>query len=180
MVEVIRLVEKLGAANQLTAILTPSTVSMMSGSDRCFVCRCTGYFGHQYPDASFMGVMNFATLHRIATTRFLPQEHHTSKTDLVHSINTPITKGTDHTLMVPDIGDISAGNSPAAIPTMTEAVVLEGMPIVNLPATAAAHATLWPMDIPITTCAMTPTDIVSPHLTLAISSTDITHANLQT
>ena len=36
--EVIRLVEKSSAAHQLTATLTPSTVSMMSGDDRCFVC----------------------------------------------------------------------------------------------------------------------------------------------
>ena len=36
--EVIRCVEKLSAAHQLTAILTPSTVSMMSSDDGCFVC----------------------------------------------------------------------------------------------------------------------------------------------
>ena len=36
--EVIRLVEKLNAAQQLTATLTPLTVSMMSNDDRCFVC----------------------------------------------------------------------------------------------------------------------------------------------
>ena len=36
--EVIRLVEKLSAAHQLTATLTPSTVNMMSGNDRYFVC----------------------------------------------------------------------------------------------------------------------------------------------
>ena len=36
--EVIRLVEKLNAAHQITATLTPFTVSMMSGNDRCFVC----------------------------------------------------------------------------------------------------------------------------------------------
>ena len=36
--EVIRLVEKLSATHQLTAALTPSTVSMMSSDDKCFVC----------------------------------------------------------------------------------------------------------------------------------------------
>ena len=35
--EVIRLVEKPNAAQQLTATLTPSMVSMMSNNDRCFV-----------------------------------------------------------------------------------------------------------------------------------------------
>ena len=36
--EVIRLVEKLNAANQLTTTLTPFMVSMLSNDDRCFVC----------------------------------------------------------------------------------------------------------------------------------------------
>ena len=36
--EVIRLVEKLSAAHQLTATLMPSTVSMMSSDDTYFVC----------------------------------------------------------------------------------------------------------------------------------------------
>ena len=36
--EVMRLVEKLRAAHKLTATLTPSTVSMMSSDDKCFVC----------------------------------------------------------------------------------------------------------------------------------------------
>ena len=36
--EVIRIVEKLNAAQQLTATLTPSMVCMMSNDDRCFVC----------------------------------------------------------------------------------------------------------------------------------------------
>ena len=49
--EVIRLVEKLGAAHQLTATLTPPTVSMMSGNDKCFVCGWTGLFGCHCPDA---------------------------------------------------------------------------------------------------------------------------------
>ena len=35
---VIRLFEKLSAAHQLTATLTPSIVSMMSGDDKCFGC----------------------------------------------------------------------------------------------------------------------------------------------
>ena len=49
--EVIRLVEKLNAAHQLTVTLTPSTVSMMSGDARCFVCGWTGHFGCHCPDA---------------------------------------------------------------------------------------------------------------------------------
>ena len=43
--EVIRIVEKFNAAQQLTAMLTPSTVSMMSNDDRCFVCGQMDHFG---------------------------------------------------------------------------------------------------------------------------------------
>ena len=59
--------------------------------------------------------------------------------DLIQGINTSTTGGTDHTsIMVPDIGDISTGHSPALILTMTEAAVLEGTPHVLPPATIAA------------------------------------------
>ena len=53
--EVIRLVEKLSAAHKLTAILTPSTVRMMSGDDKCFVCGWTGHFAQHCPDAQCYG-----------------------------------------------------------------------------------------------------------------------------
>ena len=48
--EVIRIVEKFNAAEQLTTTLTPSTVSMMSNDDTCFVCGQTGHFHHHCPD----------------------------------------------------------------------------------------------------------------------------------
>ena len=131
---------------------------------------------------SGMAVMNLATLHRTSPTRFLPQEHHTTKTDLLQGINIPIPKGTDHTppIMVPDMGDVSAGHSPATIPTVTEAAVLQGTPCAPLPATAAAHATLWLMDAPITTLAVTPTGIVAAQPALATSPTDDTNSTPQT
>ena len=45
-----RLVEKLSAAHQLTATLTPSMVSMISSDSKCFVCGWTGHFGCHCPD----------------------------------------------------------------------------------------------------------------------------------
>ena len=78
--------------------------------------------------------------------------------------------------MVQDIGDISAGCSPTAIPTMTETAVSEGTSHAPHPTTMAAHTALWLMDAPITTCTMTPTGIVTLHPTLTTSATDVTHA----
>ena len=76
---------------------------------------------------SVMAVMNLAILHRTAPTNFLHQECHATKADLIQGINTPTTKGTDHThIMVPDIRDISADHSPTTVPTVTEEAVLEG------------------------------------------------------
>ena len=107
---------------------------------------------------SVLAVMHLATLHRTVPTSIHPQEHHATKTDLIQGIDTPTTEGTDHTsIMVPDIGDISAGHHPTTIPTTTEAAVLEGTPHIPLPTPAASHAALWPMDAPSTTHAMAST-----------------------
>ena len=82
--------------------------------------------------------------------------------------------------MVPDIGDISAGHSPTAIPTMTETAVFKGTPCVPLPATTAACVTLQPMDISITPHTMISTGIVAPHPAHTISPADVTHTTPQT
>ena len=58
--EVIRRVEKLNAAHQLTATLTPCTASMMSSDDKYFVCGWTGHFGHYCPDAQCYGYSEFS------------------------------------------------------------------------------------------------------------------------
>ena len=131
--------------------------------------------------SSVMAVMNFAILYRTAPTRFLHQEHLSTKKDLIQGINTPTTEGTDHTpIMVPDIGDISADHSPAAIPTVTETAVLEGTHHALLLATTANHTTLWIMDAPITPNAMVSTGIVTPHPTLTTSPADVTPTTAQT
>ena len=70
---------------------------------------------------SVTAVMNLVTLHRTAQTRFLPQEHHTTKTDLIQGIDIPTSKGKDHIppIMVPDMGDISANHNPTTISSAT-------------------------------------------------------------
>ena len=179
--EVIRLIEKLNVAHQLRATLTPSSVSMMSGNDRCFVFGCTCYFGHHCPDVHCYGCDELATLNRTAQTRFLPQEHHATKTDLIQGIDTHTAEGTDNTpIMTSDIEDISPGHSPAAIPTITKVAVLEGTPHAPLPANAGICTTFQLINAPITTYTVTPSDIVEPHPTFTTSPTDIILATLQT
>ena len=72
--EVIRLVEKISTAHQLTATLTPSTVSMMSGDDKYFICGWIGHFGCHCYMPSVMAVRNLAILPRTAHAGFLQQE----------------------------------------------------------------------------------------------------------
>ena len=131
---------------------------------------------------SVMAGMNVATLCKTAPTRFLLQEHHATKTDVIQGIDTPTTEGTDHAppIIVPNMGDISAGQSPSTIPTVTEAAVLEGTSDALLPAIVAGNTTLWLIDAPITTHSVTPPGIVTPHPILATSPTDITYPTLQT
>ena len=93
--EVIRLVEQLNTEHQLTAPLTPSTVSLaMIGVmfvDKHVILVTTALM------PSVMAVINLATLHSTALTRFLHQGHHPTKTDLIQGIDTPTPKGTDCT-----------------------------------------------------------------------------------
>ena len=122
---------------------------------------------------SVMMVMNLATLHKIAPARFLPQEHHTTKTNLVQSINILTPKGTGHTppIKVPDMGDISAGQSPTTIPTMTETAVSEGTPSTPHPATMADCTAFQPMDASIThSCHDTNQHSCSPSSTCHFSN----------
>ena len=131
---------------------------------------------------SVMAVMNLATLHSTAPTRFLLQEHHATYTDLIQGIHIPTPEGTDHTppIVIPYMVDISAGHSLAAIPTTTEVAVSESTPCTPHPATTAACNNLWLMDAPITTHAVTPTGIVTLHPAPAIFPTDVIYTSPQT
>ena len=47
--KVIKLVEKLNVAQQVTVTLASPTVTMMSNDDRCFVCGKSGHIGCHCP-----------------------------------------------------------------------------------------------------------------------------------
>ena len=57
--EVMKLAKKFNTAQQVTAILTSSTVNMMSNDDWCFVCRKTGHIGHYCPDVQSYNCKEF-------------------------------------------------------------------------------------------------------------------------
>ena len=134
------------------------------------------------PVHSVTGAMNLATLHKIALTRFLLQKHHTTKTGLMPGHDTPTPQGTDHNppTIDTDMKDISTDHNHTTIPNMTEAAaVTKGTHCAPHPASTVAPATLWPMHVPIATCAMThPTGIVTPYLKHTTFPTDATHATV--
>ena len=177
--EVISLVEKLCAAQQLTATLILSIVSMMCNDDRCLFVDEQAILATTAPMHSVTAVMNLVTLHGTAPATFLPQEHHATKTDCIQGINKSTLEGTNHAppTMVTDMGDISTDHNHATIPTMTGAAVWEGIHCAHHPTTAAAHAALQPKDAHIGISAMTqPTSMSIPHPAFATSPTDVTHA----
>ena len=73
------------------------------------------------PVHSVTAVMNLATLPKTAPTRFLPHEHHATKTGLIPGPNTHTTKGQDHIppIVGPGMGNISTDHNHATIPTAT-------------------------------------------------------------
>ena len=80
-----------------------------------------GHFGCHCPIAQWHCCDEFGHFAQDCPTRFLPQEHHATKTDLLQGIDIP--RGTDHTLpiMVPDMEILSADHNPTAISIMTGA-----------------------------------------------------------
>ena len=115
--EVIRLVEKLNVAQQLTATLIPSMVSMKSNDDRYFVCGQIGHFGCHYPNAQCYSCDEFGHFAQDCPNK-IPQEHHVSKTDLIQGINIPTPKETDHTppTMITDMGPFQPITIPLPFP----------------------------------------------------------------
>ena len=48
-----------------------------------------GHLANTAPMHSVMAVTDLASLHRIAPTRFLPHDHHATKTDLIQGTDVP-------------------------------------------------------------------------------------------
>ena len=115
----------LNTAQQITATLTPSTVSMMSGNDRCLVFGQTGHFGNHYSDAQYYSCNEFGYFAQDCPNKIPPSEIpcHQDRSHSRHQYTH--TKRDRYTplIMVLDMGDISAGHSPTSIPTTTEASI---------------------------------------------------------
>ena len=72
LLEVIKLVEKLNTAQQVTATLIPPTVNMMPNDDICFVCGKTGHIGHHCPDAQCYNCHDFGHFSKDCPEKVLP------------------------------------------------------------------------------------------------------------
>ena len=70
--EVIRLVKRFNAAQQLTAMLTSSTVNVMSNNNPCFACRETSHIGCNCPDVQCYNCEEFGQITQDCTGEIPP------------------------------------------------------------------------------------------------------------
>ena len=139
----------------------------MSSGNKCFVCGQTSNCGYCCPGVQCYCCDEFGHFAQDCPTRFFYQEYYVTMADHVQGINTPTTRGTDHTtIKALDIGVTTADHIPTTVHNMTEAAALEGTSHALLPATITACATLQLMDAPITHCTMITTGTVTPLPTL--------------
>ena len=157
-------------------------VSMLSYNDWCFVCGQTCPFGCHHPNAQCYSFHEFGHFAQDCPNKNPPsgtpchQDRSCSRPWYTHTKRDrthPPTMGTD-------MGDISSDQNHTAIPTVKRAAAfMEGTHCFPHPTTTVAHTTFWPMDAPITTCAVThPTSIVATHLEHTTSPTNITHTTI--
>ena len=157
-------------------------VSMISKYDRCLFVNEWVILAAIALVHSVTAVMNLATLHMTAPTRFLCQEPPSMKTDLFQGNDTPKPKGTDHIppTMGRDKQDISNDHNFTTISTRKgAAAVSEGTHHPPHSVTTVAYDALWVMDTPVISLAMThPISIVTPHPALTSSPADATHTTI--
>ena len=173
--EAIRLIEKLSAANQLTAtlLLLQSVYCLVMVSvlsvDRQVILATTALM------PSVMAVINLATLPRTAPTRFLHQEHHhQGKISFKTSLH-PQTEGQITLLLWSQTYETLQQTS-----VLSPFSPLEGAPNAFLPAITVAYTALHLMDVPITFHIVIPTGNVASHSVLTISPKGATHVTPRT
>ena len=73
--EVIKLVEKLNTAQQVTATLSPPTVNMISSDNRCFVCGRKGHIGHHCSDVQCYNCDDFGHFAQDCPEKISPSDN---------------------------------------------------------------------------------------------------------
>ena len=122
--DAIREVERLPAAQQLTATLLPSSRVniMLSEDDKCFQCQESGHMACHCPIQNVLIVMNVVMLQQTAQTKYLHQVH-------LHDTENIILA--QDTILDPHLAIITGTNTGLTgqdhIPTVTDTEVTAGV-----------------------------------------------------
>ena len=117
--EVIKLVEKLNRAQQVTATLTPPAVNVMLNVDQCLVCSKRAILVTTAPLHSGITVMALVTLPSTVQRKSPHQEHLATMTDHAPDHITTTTAETDHSPFITDAArkdtSIVQGHTPISL-----------------------------------------------------------------
>ena len=145
LLEVIKLVKKFNAAQQVMATLTSSAVNMMSNDDWCFVCGKTGHIGHHCPDVQCYNCEEFSHFAQDCPNKIPPSwtpPHHNRSCSQTHCDH----NHRDRSVPYLDIAmeDALTAHDHTTDPTTTESLATTKDTHPNPhPTTAAVCAFLW-------------------------------------
>ena len=147
--EVIKLVKKFNAVQQVMATLTSPTVNMMSDDDWCFVCRKTDHIGDHWLDAQCYNLWGVWPLHpRLLKQNPFIRNTLPSKQVMFLAMLQPQPER-NHSPLTTDTttGDALTGHDHTTNPTATEALATtkDTHPDPH-PPTAAVCTILWLTD----------------------------------
>ena len=134
--EVIKLVEKLDMAQQVTATLVTPMVNLMTNNDRCFVCGKKGHIGQHCPDVQCYNCDGFGHFSQDCPEKIPPSRNLIPMMVCAPAHTMIATAETDHTPSITDAANVTAltGQDHTIDLNTTEAPVTTG----------EMHLTLYP------------------------------------
>ena len=160
----------------------PSMVSMISGDDSCFVCGWAGHFGCNCPDAQCYDCNEFGHFAQDCSNKIPPSgtAHHQDRFCSRHQY-THTERDRSHSTYYGSRHETYFSRSQSCCCFHHDRS--SSFRRFTACFSSSHHSSLLHPSAnrcPITTPAMTPTDIVAPLSALATSPTDVTHATPQT